>query len=67
VVTERPFVRLGAATILENISGGRAKPWVQKALRGDFLTRGNTKFLVLHQHEALPHGDQILEAIAEAA
>jgi hypothetical protein len=63
IVQTRPFVRLGAATILENISGGVAKPWVQKALRGDFLTRSNTKFLVLHQHEALPHGDQILEAI----
>jgi hypothetical protein len=63
IVHTRPFVRLGAATILENISGGVAKPWVQKALRGDFLTRSNTKFLVLHQHEALPHGDQILEAI----
>lgn len=63
IVHTRPFVRLGAATILENISGGVAKPWVQKALHGDFLTKSNTKFLVLHQHEALPHGDQILEAI----
>ncbi len=60
----RPFVRMGAATVLKNISDGNAKQWVKKALRGSFLTRENTKFLVLHQHEALPHGDQILDAIA---
>ncbi|WP_296333073.1 iron-containing redox enzyme family protein [Reyranella sp.] len=66
VVVERPFVRLGAAAILENISDGVAKEWVRKALQGSFLTRDNTKFLVLHQHEALPHGQQILAAIEEA-
>jgi hypothetical protein len=63
VVNERPFIRLGAAIILENISDGAARPWVKKALVGSFLGRDNTKFLVLHQHEALPHGDQILDAI----
>lgn len=67
IVAERPFVRLGAATILENISAGVARPWVKQALSGPFLTRENTKFLVLHQHEALPHGDQIMEALAGAA
>ena len=67
VVVDRPFVRLGAAAILENISDGPAKEWVRKALQGSFLTRDNTKFLVLHQHEALPHGDQVLEAIEGAA
>jgi len=67
VVRERPCVRLGAAAILENISAGPARPWVQKALRGDFLTRANTKFIVLHQHETLPHGTQILEALAGAS
>jgi hypothetical protein len=66
VVHERPFVRLGAAAILENISAGPAREWVQKALRGDFLDRANTKFIVLHQHETLPHGAQIMEALAAA-
>lgn len=66
VVVDRPFVRLGAAAILENISDGPAKEWVKKALQGSFLTRDNTKFLVLHQHEVLPHGNQILNAIEEA-
>ena len=66
VVHQRPFVRLGAAAILENISAGPAREWVQKALRGDFLDRSNTKFIVLHQHETLPHGTQVLEALATA-
>ena len=65
VVADRPFVRLGAAVVLENISDGVAKEWVKKALQGAFLTRDNTKFLVLHQHEVLPHGNQILTAIEE--
>jgi hypothetical protein len=63
VVADRPFVRLGAAVILENIADGVAREWVKKALQGAFLTRDNTKFLVLHQHETLPHGNQILAAI----
>ena len=37
-----------------------------KALRGDFLTKANTKFIVLHQHETLPHGIQILQALESA-
>ena len=28
------------------------------------MTKENTKFLVLHQHETLPHGEQILAALA---
>lgn len=66
VVESRPFIRLGAATVLENISAGPARPWVKKALSAPFMNRGNTKFLVLHQHETLPHGDQILDAIETA-
>lgn len=38
-----------------------------EALQGFFLTRDNTKFLVLHQHEVLPHGNQILNVIEEGA
>lgn len=67
VVVERPFVRLGAACVLENISGGAAKPYVAEAMSAPFFNRDNTNFLVIHQHEKLPHGEQILEALAEAA
>lgn len=63
IVEVRPFVRLGAAAILENASGGRMKDQLKIALSAKFLNRENTKFIVLHQHEILPHGDQILEAL----
>lgn len=66
IVAQRPFIRLGAACILENISGGEARAETNRALRAPFLTRANSKFLVLHQHETLPHGDQILDALDRA-
>jgi hypothetical protein len=67
VVRHRPFIRLGAACILENISAGVAREPTNRALSAPFLTRENTKFLVLHQHEALPHGDQIVDALANGS
>jgi hypothetical protein len=63
VTASRPFLRLGTACVLETISAGKARAWVKKALEGKFLTAENTKFLVLHQHETLPHGDQLIDAI----
>jgi hypothetical protein len=63
VVTTRPFLRLGAAAILENLSAGVAREPARRALSAPFMTRDNTKFLVLHQHETNPHGDQILAAL----
>jgi len=66
IVAQRPFIRLGAACVLENISGGEARAETNRALKAPFLTRANSKFLVLHQHETLPHGDQILDALDRA-
>ena len=66
IVVENPFIRLGAACLLESISSGVAKPYAKQALMAPFLNRTNTKFLVLHQHETLPHGEQILEALQHA-
>lgn len=66
VVTERPLVRLGATCILENISGS-SSDLIQSLLQSSkFLTPKNTRFLVIHQHEELPHGDQIIEALTNA-
>jgi heme oxygenase len=63
IVQTRPFVRLGAAAILENASAGPVKAKLKQGLSSPFLSRANTKFIVLHQHETLPHGDQILAAL----
>lgn len=63
VVDERPFQRLGTTCVLENISGGAARGPVRAALHASFLNESNTRFLVIHQHELLPHGEQILAAL----
>lgn len=63
IVQTRPFVRLGAAAILESASAGAVRVKLKQALCAPFLDRANTKFIVLHQHETLPHGDQILAAL----
>ena len=63
-VTTRPFVRLGAAAVLENLASPENRAVLRSMLTADFLHQANTKFLVLHMHEALPHGDQILNALA---
>ena len=66
IVNERPFIRLGATCILENISTGSGD--IIKKLIGEsgYLNPRNTRFLVIHQHEDLPHGAQIIEALEAA-
>lgn len=66
VVDERPFIRLGAACVLENLAGGDAREETRAALVAPFLNVANTRFVVLHQHEAIPHGDQIVGALSSA-
>jgi hypothetical protein len=66
MVVERPFRRLGATYVLENLGaavGPVAKDLLVGKSRSAFLDESNTKFLVLHMHEVLPHGDQILGAL----
>jgi hypothetical protein len=64
VVDDWPYLRLGAACVLENLSGGVAREATRAALAAPFLTRENTRFVVLHLHEAQPHGEQIVAALA---
>jgi hypothetical protein len=60
VVREQPYQRLGAASVLETI-GTIASDVIKPILAGaDFLTEGNTRFVVIHMHETLPHGAQFL-------
>lgn len=67
IVPTRPFVRLGATAVLENLGPGTANE-SQQLLRGaPFLTPATTRFLVIHRHEVLPHGDEVMAAIAAAA
>lgn len=62
-VAERPFVRLGATAVLENIaatSGDVVRAALQKS---NFANPKTTSFIITHLHEDMPHGDQILAII----
>jgi hypothetical protein len=67
VVASRPFVRLGATVILENIAGP-SKDVIQKIFsRAPFVTDSNCQFFAIQQQEAhSPHGDQLLQALTQA-
>jgi len=63
VVESRPFVRLGATCILENLGVGVRDEGRELLGSVEFLNDKNTRFLEIHFHEVLPHGDQIIEAL----
>ncbi len=63
IVVERPFVRLGATCILENLGAGAGALGHRMLDEADFLNKSNTRFFDIHFHEELPHGDQIIEAL----
>ena len=63
VVETRPFVRLGATCILENLGVGVKNEGRELLGSVEFLNEKNTRFLEIHFHEVLPHGDQIIEAL----
>lgn len=67
VIQERPFVRLGATCILENIADGSADVLDELIQKSGFLNPKNLKFLTIHRHGPnLAHGDQIVEALEQA-
>jgi hypothetical protein len=61
---QRPFIRLGATCILENISDGSSDVLDELIHTSTFLNPKNLRFLTIHRHGPnLAHGDQILEAL----
>ncbi len=66
IVEERPFVRLGAACVLENLGAGAGELGHRLLDECPFLTKANTRFLTIHFHELLPHGVEIVDAIRQA-
>ena len=66
VIKTHPLVRLGGTCVLENV-GSSVGDLIDAALeKSPFLTKKNTTFLILHKHEVLNHGEEILQAIEEA-
>lgn len=66
IVEVRPFVRLGAAMVLENLGAGAGAVGHRLLDNADFLNKSNTRFLTIHFHEVLPHGDEIVDALKNA-
>jgi len=60
IVQSNPYKRLGAASVLETI-GTLASDVIKELLENaPYLTDSNTRFVVIHMHETLPHGTQFL-------
>jgi|GEM_PF-1180134 len=62
-VADRPFHRLGATCVLENLGAGAGTTGRLLLKNASFLSTENTRFLDIHFHEVLPHGDQIIAAL----
>jgi len=63
IVNVSPFRRLGATCVLENLGAGAGELGHQILEDATFLNEKNTRFLEIHFHEELPHGDQIFAAL----
>jgi len=63
IVEHRPFVRLGATCVLENLGAGAGSLGHDLLDNAPFLNKSNTRFITIHFHELLPHGDQIIAAL----
>jgi hypothetical protein len=66
IVEHRPFVRLGATCVLENLGSGAGMLGHHLLDNAPYLNKSNTRFLTIHFHELLPHGDQIIGALERA-
>ena len=63
-VLERPFIRIGATCILENIAETSTKEILELLSNTPELNSASTRFIRIHMHGPdLPHGDQVFEAI----
>ncbi len=64
IVVERPFVRLGATCILENISGTSKEVVSTLFSRTGFMTPKNSVFFRIHQQD--DHGNEVVNALSAA-
>lgn len=61
-----PFQRLGGTCILENIGVGLGDVIKPLFKVNDFLRPDTTRFLRLHLHEEIPHGDQVFGILEQS-
>lgn len=65
-VADRPFIRLGGTCVLENLGTGGGDLVKRLLAEAPYLDKTNSRFIQIHLHEQLPHGQQILDAIEGA-
>jgi hypothetical protein len=63
VIPRQPFRRLGATCVLENLGAGGGATAKALLAGAPFVGPQNSRFIQIHFHEALPHGDQIYHAL----
>lgn len=66
ILQTRPFLRLGATCILENIAMKSDKT-IERLMSGtSFLTKENSRFVQIHRHQDEAHGAEILSSLKES-
>lgn len=65
IIDSRPFVRLGATCVLENLGSGGSDIIKRLLLNTKFITEQTSRFVKIHLHEELPHGDRIIDALQQ--
>lgn len=63
IIYDRPFVRLGATAILENALSKASAIFDKLLSTASYLKVENMRYLIIHKHEELPHGDQVIAAL----
>jgi hypothetical protein len=66
IVLSRPFVRLGATCVLENLGAGSRDVTKRLLHKAPFVNERTSRFIEIHMHEELPHGKQVLAVLEQA-
>lgn len=66
IIDSHPFVRLGATCILENLGSGGSDIVKRFLANANFINERNSRFIQIHLHEELPHGNQVVDALKKA-
>lgn len=66
LLKSKPFARIGAACILENVTAKSGALIDQLFSKADYISKKNTTFVTIHRHEELPHGDEVMSILEES-
>jgi hypothetical protein len=63
IIYSRPFIRLGATCVLENLGSGGSTVVKRLLKNAPFINERTSRFILIHLHEELPHGDWIVSVL----